>query len=73
MVLPLPVDSPIQIDPGGLSSYIRFRSTRQEAPTDRAIALPALQEVWHVPLHPAQDRGVRYIEMSLRHHLQSLG
>src|SRR5262245_40309281 len=69
--LPVLVDPPIEIDPVAFHLSICF----VDAPggTHRpSIALPALHKVWHVPPYPAHDSGVRYIEMSLRHHFHEV-
>src|SRR3954469_23552687 len=61
--LPLLVDPSIQIDPVAFHLDIGFVDAPGGAYRP-SIMLPALHEVWHVPLHPAHNGGVRYIEMS---------
>ncbi len=36
------------------------------------IAIPALLELWNMPLHPAHDRRMRKMQAALSHHLDQI-
>src|SRR5450755_4885029 len=61
----------IQVGPTALHLYIGLITTPRPTHWPRVL-VPALLELRHIALHPAQNRSVRQCNSTLRHHLDQI-